>query len=59
MALIKLSKIKVRCHLFHKKLGLQSLQIFSTFKFNFLFMLLPCDETLLITHLMHVSLIPN
>ena len=35
------------CHLFHKKLELQSLQIFSTFKFNFIRTLLPSGETLL------------
>ena len=31
------------CHLFHKKLGLQSLQISSIFKFNLIFTLFPCD----------------
>ena len=42
--LIKLNKILVRCHLFHKKLGLQSLEVI--FKFNFIFTLLHCSETL-------------
>ena len=50
MPLIKLNKMLVRCHLFHKELGLQSLQVSSTFKFNFVFTLLPCGETLLITN---------
>ena len=46
-------------HLFHKNLGLQSLQISFTFKFNFIFTLLPCGETLLITNSIQVSLISN
>ena len=41
-----------------QKLGLQSLQISSTFKFNFIFTLL-YTETLLITNSTHVSLISN
>ena len=59
MPLIKLNKILVRCHLFHKKLRLQSLQVSSSFKFNVIFTLVPCGETLLITNSIHVSLIPN
>ena len=39
--------------------GLQSLQISSTFKFDFIFKLLPYDETLLIANAIHVSLISN
>ena len=42
-----------------QKLGLQYLQIVSTFKFNFIFALLPCGETLLITNSIHVFLISN
>ena len=34
-------KILVCCHLSHKKLGLESLQISPTFKFNFTFTFLP------------------
>ena len=49
---IKLDKILVCCHLFHKKLGLQSLQHSSTFN-----SILPCGETLLITNSIQVSLI--
>ena len=49
----------VRCHLIHKKSGLQSLQISSTFKFNFIFTLLPYGETLLIANSIHVSLISH
>ena len=59
MPVIKLDKTLVRCHLFHKKLGLQSLQFSFTFKFNFIFTLLPCGETLLITNSILVSLISN
>ena len=59
MPLIKLNKILVRCHLFHEKLELQSAQISSTFKFNFIFTLLPCSETLLITNSIDVPLISN
>ena len=40
--LMKLNKTLVRCHLFHKNLGLQSLQISSTFKFDFIFMEVDC-----------------
>ena len=32
-----------------QKMEQQSLQISSTFKFNFIFILIPCEETLLIT----------
>ena len=46
--LVKLKKKLVCCHLFHKKSALKSLQIFSTFKFNFMFTLLPYGETLFI-----------
>ena len=43
MFLIQLNKNLVRFQLFEKILGLQSQQIFSTFKFNFIFTLLsPC-----------------
>ena len=56
MPLIRLNKILLRCHLFHKKLELQSLEISATFKFNFIFTL-PCGETLLITVQLRVSLI--
>ena len=59
MPLIKLNKILVSCHIFHKKLSRSSLQIFSTFKFSFFLTLLPCGEILLITNLVHVSLILN
>ena len=59
MPLIKLNKIPVLCHSFHRKLGLQSLQISPTFKFNFISTLLSCGETLLITNSIHVSLISN
>ena len=45
--LVKLKKNSVRCHLFPKKSGLQSLQISSTFKFSFIFSLLPYGETFL------------
>ena len=55
----QLNRILVCCHLFHKKLALQSLQISSTFKFNFIFTLLRCGETLLITYSIHASLISN
>ena len=37
MPLIKLNKILVCCHLYHKNLGLKYVQISSTFKFNFIF----------------------
>ena len=47
------------CHLFHKNLGLQSLQISSIFKFNFIFTLLSYGETLLITNSINASLISN
>ena len=53
--LIKLSKNLVHCHVFHKNLGLQSLQISSTFKFNFIFTLLPYGETLSVANGIHVS----
>ena len=60
MSLIKLNRNLLLCHLFHKKLGQQSQQIFSTFKFNFIFtLLLTYAGTLLITNLIHVSLISN
>ena len=36
MSLIILNKNLMQCHLCHKKLGLQSLQISFTFKFNFI-----------------------
>ena len=39
--LMNLNKKLLRFHLFHKKLRLQSLQIFLTFKFNVIFTLLP------------------
>ena len=52
--LIKLSKNLVRCHVFRKNLGLQSLQISSTFKFNFIFTLLPYGETLSVANGIHV-----
>ena len=55
----KHSILAVQCHLFHKKLGLQSLQITSTFKFNFIFTLSPYDKTLLISNSIHVSFISN
>ena len=55
MPLIRLNKILVRCHWFHKKLGLVTLQISSTLKFNFIFTL-PCGETLLITNSIHKCL---
>ena len=42
-----------------QKVGLHFLQIFSTFKVNLLFTLLPCGEILLITNSTHVSLILN
>ena len=53
MPLIKLNKKLVRCNLFHKKLGLQSLHIL-------IFTLLRCAETLLIPNLVqthHTNLI--
>ena len=53
MLLVRLNKILVRCHLIHKKIGLQSLQISSTFEFNIIFTL-HCGETLLITNSIHV-----
>ena len=59
MPLVKLNKNLMRCHLFHKKSGLQSLQISCTFKFNFVFTLLPYSETLLIANSIRVSLISN
>ena len=59
MPLVKPKKNLVRCHLIHKKSGLQSLQISSTFKFNFIFTLLPYGETLLIANSIHVSLISH
>ena len=46
-------------HLFHKMLELESLQIFSIFKRNFIFTLLPCADTLLFLNSMNVSLISN
>ena len=58
MPLIRLNKILMRCHLFHKKLGLQYLQISSTFEFIIVFTL-HCSETLLIANSVHVSLISN
>ena len=42
-----------------QKLGLESLQISSTFKFSFIFTLLPCAVTLLITNSIHLSFILN
>ena len=57
MPLIKLNKILGRCNLFHQKLGLQSLEIFSSFKFIFIFTLLYFGQTLLITNLLHGPLI--
>ena len=42
-----------------KKLRQQSLKIFSIFKFNFIFTLLPCSETLLPRSSMQVPLISN
>ena len=59
MHLIKLNKILVRYLLFHKKLGLQSLQISPIFKLSFIFTLLSRGKTLLITNSMPVSLISN
>ena len=53
--LIRLNKILLGGHLAHKKIALQSLQISSTFKFNFIFTL-PCGETLLITNSIHKCL---
>ena len=44
MALVQLYKILVHCHLFHKKLGLQSLEIY--FYIQVTFTLLPCSEAL-------------
>ena len=49
---------RARCHLFHQKLTLQSLQISSTFKFKFIYTL-SCGVTLLISNSIHVSLISN
>ena len=51
--LIKLNKNSLCCHLFHKKLGLQSLKIFCIFKFIFIFTLSK------ITNSIHVGLISN
>ena len=59
MPLMKLNKILVCCHLFHKKLDLQSLEVYSTFKFISIFIMLPCGEILLSTNSIHVSLILN
>ena len=56
MPLIRLNEVLVRCHLFHRKLEPQTLQISSTFKFNFIFTL-PCRETFLIKISIHLSLI--
>ena len=59
MALIKVNKILLHCHFTHKKLGLQSLQISSTFKFSFMFKLLPYTEALLTKNSIHVPLISH
>ena len=53
MTLIRLKKILVDCHVFHKNLGLQSLQTFFTFKFNIIIRL-HYGEALLITNLIHL-----
>ena len=54
MSLIKLNKNL----LFHRKLGLQSQQSSSSFKFNFIFtLLLPYAETLLLPISIHACLI--
>ena len=57
MPLIKLNKNLVGSNLFHKQYVVQSLQIPSTFKFSFIFKLLPCAETLSMTNSIHLSLI--
>ena len=59
LLLITLNKNLVRCHLLHKKLGLQSLQIFPTFKFNFIFILLLYGETWLIRPCSWIQMISN
>ena len=52
MPLIITIKNLVQNHLFHKTSSLQSLQISSTFNFNFILKLLPCAKKLLIQYLM-------
>ena len=59
MPLIKVNKKLQHCHLFQKRLGLQSLEISFTFKFSFILKLLSSDETWINTNSIHMSLISN
>ena len=55
MSLIKLIKNLMRCHLFHKKIGLK---IVSTFKFNLFFtLLLQCAEALITNSVIFLILV--
>ena len=57
MPLIKLNKILVSCHLFHKKLGLQSLQIYVLIQFYLHIITLRWDNHKFNTCVFHFKLI--